>query len=201
MAGLAGAVDALTGVDWAGMPVAERLAVLAELEASARRLAAVSGAVMASLAVQPPEALGNLKPANLIADVLRVTPAAARERLRIAGLVAGRVSLTGQPMPPLLPRTAEPVAGGSIDAAHVAVIAKFLGGLPEAVGPRRGSGPKGFWPSKPCWCVRISWTSSRPGLRRTSTPTAPSPTSTGHVSVGWSSGGSTPMACRRSRAG
>jgi len=110
----------------------------------AERLAAVSGVVMASLAVQPPEALGNLKPANLIADVLRVTPAAARERLRIAGLVAGRVSLTGQPMPPLLPRTAEPVAGGSIDAAHVAVIAKFLGGLPEAVGASARQWAEGF---------------------------------------------------------
>ncbi|HEX5142824.1 MAG TPA: HNH endonuclease signature motif containing protein [Mycobacterium sp.] len=150
VAGLAAAVDAVAGLDWAAMPVADRLTVLAELEVSARRLRAVSGAVMASLAAEPSEALGHLKPANLIADTLRVSPAEARERLRVAGLVAERVALSGAPMPPLLVRTAKHVHDGTLHAAHVVVIANFLGALPEHVPVDAREWAEGFLADKAC---------------------------------------------------
>ena len=99
-------IDALGEVDWAGMPVRERLENLEALETIIRRARAVSGTAFASLACETTEALGG-RPHNVIADRLRISPAEARRRLREAGLVAERATLTGQPVPPILENTAK----------------------------------------------------------------------------------------------
>lgn len=96
-------VDALGDLDWTAMPVRERLAAAEALETAARRLRAASGAALASVAGEGTEAFGG-RPHTVIADRLRISPAAARRRLREAALVAPRATLTGQPVPPILGR-------------------------------------------------------------------------------------------------
>ena len=63
---------------------------------AARRARAASGTALAALACETTETLGD-RPHKVIADRLRISPAQARRRLREAGLVAERATLTGQP--------------------------------------------------------------------------------------------------------
>ena len=122
-------VDALREVDWDGMSVRERLAALDAVETAARRLRAVSGTAMASLAGETAEVLGDRAP-KVIADKLRISPAEAKRRLREAGLVADRATLTGTPVPPILETTAKQWHAGALDPEHVKVIAGCLAELP-----------------------------------------------------------------------
>lgn len=122
-------IDALGEIEWAGMPVRERLENLEALETAARRLRAASGTAMASLACETTETLGD-RPHTVIADRLRISPAQARRRLREAGLVAERATLTGQPVPPILEGTAQQWHAGTLDPEHVTVIAGCLADLP-----------------------------------------------------------------------
>ena len=122
-------IDALGEVDWAGMPVRERLENLEALETIIRRARAASGTALAALACETTETLGD-RPHKVIADRLRISPAEARRRLREAGLVAERATLTGQPVPPILEGTAKHWHGGVLDPEHVKVIAGTLAELP-----------------------------------------------------------------------
>jgi len=125
-------IDALGEFDWAGMPVRERMAAAEAMETAARRLRAVSGTAFASLACETTEALGG-RPHNVIAERLRISPAEARRRLREAGPVAERATLTGQPVPPILENTAKQWHAGALDPEHVKVIAGCLADLPAEV--------------------------------------------------------------------
>ena len=122
-------IDALGEVDWAGMPVRERLENLEALETIIRRARAASGTALTALACETTETLGD-RPHKVIADRLRISPAEARRRLREAGLVAEWATLTGQPVPPILEGTAKHWHGGVLDPEHVKVIAGTLAELP-----------------------------------------------------------------------
>ncbi len=64
-------------------------------------------------------------------------PAAARARLRAAQEVLGpRVSVTGQPLPPVLAATAAAQAAGEIDPAHTVIITRVLHALPHSLDPQ-----------------------------------------------------------------
>ena len=84
------------------------------LETASRRVRAASGTALASLAVRPPRRWAD-RPHKVIADRLRISPAEARRRLREAGLVAERATLTGQPVPPILEGTAKHWHAGVLD--------------------------------------------------------------------------------------
>ena len=99
------------------------------LETIIRRARAASGTALAALACETTETLGD-RPHKVIADRLRISPAEARRRLREAGLVAERATLTGQPVPPILEGTAKHWHGGVLDPEHVKVIAGTLAELP-----------------------------------------------------------------------
>ncbi len=126
---LTAGVDALREVDWDGMPVRERLAALEAMETVARRMRAASGTVMASLACETTDTLGD-RPPKVIADKLRISTADAKRRLREAGLLADRATLTGTPVPPILETTARHWHTGTLDPEHVKVIAGCLAELP-----------------------------------------------------------------------
>ncbi len=71
----------------------------------------------------------------VLADLLRISRAEARRRLRDAEQLGPRVSLTGEPLPPQLPATAAAWNAGVLDGEHLEVIQKFFRDLPGHVGP------------------------------------------------------------------
>lgn len=70
-----------------------------------------------------------------LADVLRISPAEARRRVRNAAQLAPRTTLTGELLPPALPETAKVWHEGQIDGEHLEVIQKFFRNLPGHVPP------------------------------------------------------------------
>ncbi len=73
--------------------------------------------------------------AGLLGHLLHLDPAVARARVRAAEVLGPRVSVTGQPRPPVLAATATAQAAGGIDAAHAVVITRVLHALPHTLDP------------------------------------------------------------------
>ncbi len=128
---LEGVLEELSRLDVDGLTATARYTVLERLETAARRQSAVSHTVVAGLE-QPP---GWPAPHIALSDVLRISRAEARNRVRDAAQLTPRRSLTGQPLPPLLPATATAWHAGILDGEHLAVIQRFLRDLPAAIGP------------------------------------------------------------------
>lgn len=109
-----------------------RLRVLEHLETSRRRQVATSHDVIAGLAREDPADIGG--PIHkVIGDWLRISYAEACRRVRDAGQLSPRLTLTGQELPPELPATARAWRGGVLDGGHLRVIQAFVRGLPDAV--------------------------------------------------------------------
>lgn len=72
---------------------------------------------------------------KVIADVLRVSPADARRRLRDAEQLRPRTTLIGEKLPAALPATAKAWHAGLLDGAHLRAIQKFFRDLPADVHP------------------------------------------------------------------
>ena len=70
------------------------------------------------------------KPGKVLADWLRITPAEARRRAEVVEPLTPRMALSGEPLAPRQPGTAEAWRDGKLDGEHVRVIQKFLGQLP-----------------------------------------------------------------------
>ena len=128
---LDGLLEELTAADVDGLGPTARYTVLERLEAARRRQVAVAHTVVAGLE-QPP---GWPAPHIALSDVLRISRTEARRRVRDAAQLAPRRSLTGEPLPALLPATATAWQAGVLDAEHLTVIQRFLRELPAAVGP------------------------------------------------------------------
>ncbi len=109
-----------------------RLRVLERLETARRKQVAISYDLIAGLAEEVPADIGG--PAHkVVADWLRISCADARTRLRTAQQLAPRTTLTGQPLPPQLPATAEVWRSGQLDERHVKVIDTFVRDLPDHI--------------------------------------------------------------------
>ena len=120
------AVGALASVDIDGLSTVERLHTLGRLEASLRRQVAVSTALIGGL-----EQAEDCPPVPVVlADVLRITRAEARRRVRDAEQLCPRTTLSGQPLPPRLPATAAAWRDGVLDVDHLRTIQKFTRDLP-----------------------------------------------------------------------
>src|SRR5271168_3295551 len=111
----------------------ERLSVLQRCEQLRRWQPAVEHALINQLAEQadPTELGGKLAPA--LANRLRISRAEASRRIHEAGDLGERRALNGEPLPPVLPATAEAQRNGEIGAGHVAVIRSFWHRLPDFV--------------------------------------------------------------------
>jgi hypothetical protein len=111
----------------------ERLRVLQRCEQMRRCQPAVEHPLINQLAEQadPTELGGTLAPA--LANRLRITRAEASRRIHEAADLGPRRALTGEPLPPVLPATAEAQRNGDIGAGHVAVIRSFWHRLPDIV--------------------------------------------------------------------
>ncbi len=134
LAGLDAAVAAFDALDWDGLPIRELLTALDRLETARRRAAAVAYDAAAALDRRGEHDLGG-RSHRILADVLRVSPGEAQRRIRQAGRLTPRTSLTGPPMTPELPATANAWHAGTLDGEHLRVIDKFFHDLPHHVAP------------------------------------------------------------------
>ena len=128
------AVQALGALDWDRLPALERLDALDRLETTRRRQSACSNDIAGSLDRNDDGEIGPIL-FRVIADVLRITPAESRRRLRDAAQLHPRTTLTGAPMPPELPATAKAWDAGQLDMDHLRVIQKFFRDLPGHIAP------------------------------------------------------------------
>lgn len=120
------AVEALGAVDLDSLGAAERYRLLERLETSRRRQIALAHALIVGLEHVP----GCPPPVIVLSDALRVSRAEARRRIRDAEQLAPRITLTGQPVPPVLPATAKAWGAGVLDIEHLRVIQSFIRDLP-----------------------------------------------------------------------
>ncbi|WP_319430412.1 HNH endonuclease signature motif containing protein [Mycobacterium sp. RTGN5] len=125
------AVGELAAIDLLTLEPPKRFAVLERLETAQRRQTAVSHALVSRL-----EQFEGCPPVGIaLADVLRISPPEARRRIRDAEHLAPRTTLTGEPLPPVLPETSAAWHRGDLDGEHLRVIQKFFHDLPDHVPP------------------------------------------------------------------
>ena len=131
---LRAARDALTALDIDALTHREPLELLSDLECD-RRLAPVpEHRILNRLAAEAnPIELGATTLNKLVAFRLRISAEEASRRIHTATDLGPRRTLTGNPLPPLLERTAATEARGQINAEHIKVIRGFLANLPDAV--------------------------------------------------------------------
>ncbi|WP_431231102.1 HNH endonuclease signature motif containing protein [Mycolicibacterium psychrotolerans] len=125
------AVELLGAAGIEELPAPERFTAVERLESAVRRQVAISHEQLTHL-----ERYEGCPPIPIVlADVLRISRAAAKRRVRDAEQLAPRRALTGEPLAPLLPETAKAWEAGLLDGEHVRVIQKFFRDLPDHVGP------------------------------------------------------------------
>jgi len=134
LAALDTAAEAIGALDWDALPVSERLQVLDRLESVSRRHTAASHDIVASLDRTDNGQLRPILP-KVIADVLRLSVAEGRRRVRDAAQLSPRTTLTGKQLPPELPGTAKAWHAGRLDRDHLRAIQKFIKDLPDHVAP------------------------------------------------------------------
>jgi hypothetical protein len=128
------AAEALGALDWDALPIRDRLEALDRLETVRRRTAATGLDLVGSVDRSGDQALGGVA-ARVIADVVRISPAEARRRIRDAGQLQPRTTLTGDSLPPALPATAKAWDAGLLDVEHLRAIQTFIKDLPEDIHP------------------------------------------------------------------
>jgi hypothetical protein len=111
----------------------ERLALLQRCEKMRRRLPAIEHPLINQVGAQADatELGGTL--GSALANRLLITRAEASRRIHQAADLGERKTLTGEPLEPVLPATAEAQRHGDIGAGHVAVIRGFWHRLPDVV--------------------------------------------------------------------
>ncbi|AMY53954.1 HNH endonuclease signature motif containing protein [Rhodococcoides fascians] len=140
LAGLVEAVESavaeLAGqasVSWSN---ADRRAVIQRMETVSRSVTAYSHTWLNELIAQHGlDVYPGSVPCS-VAWMLRITPRAAGARVRLAAELGDRTALSGEMLPPLLPRTAAAVRAGLLDAQHVQMIREFFRHLPSSVDPQ-----------------------------------------------------------------
>jgi hypothetical protein len=134
LASLDAAMQALDALEWGAVAVREHLEALDRLETVRRRAAAASLKLIGALQRSGDQALGGVT-AKVVADVLRISPAEARRRIRDTEQLQPRTALTGGVLPPALPATARAWDAGLLDGEHLRAIQKFMRDLPEDIHP------------------------------------------------------------------
>jgi hypothetical protein len=111
----------------------ERFALLQTCETFRRQLPAIEHPLINQVSEQADATeLGGKLPSAL-ANRLRITRADASRRVGEAADLGGRKAITGEPLPPVLPATAEAQRAGDIGPGHVAVVRSFWHRLPDFV--------------------------------------------------------------------
>ncbi|MHA3701646.1 DUF222 domain-containing protein [Jatrophihabitans sp. YIM 134969] len=110
----------------------EVLGAIHELQAAMNVLASCDQALIAEIERRPDtiERTGARSTAAWLAGALRIRPAEAKRRVRTANGCAPRVTLTGEPLPPLRPHVAAAQTAGLITADHAHTIDRAVDALP-----------------------------------------------------------------------
>jgi len=131
---LRAAVDEQLASDLSPLPQDEVLDALRGLEVESRRLAAAQHRLTAEVAARNVAGELNYRDtASLLSAVLLLTRSQANDRVNAAELLGPRASLLGEPLPPVLPATAQALTDGSISPAHTGVIRGLIRELPAPV--------------------------------------------------------------------
>ncbi len=138
------AVALLAAADLDSLGVAERYVVLEQLETSRRRQKAVAHDLITRLE----QVEGCPPPFIALADVLRISRRESRRRIRDAEQLTPRITISGQPVPPVLPATAKAWKAGVIDAEHLKVIQGFIRDLPADIPAPAVKAGEGFLAEK-----------------------------------------------------
>src|SRR5690606_22461637 len=125
------AVAAVASIDLDAVDPLERYRLLDRLETARRRQIAIAHDHVARLEHVP----GCPPPGVVLADLLRISRAEARRRIRDADQLKDRATLTGQPLAPLLPATSAVWHDGLLDGEHLRAIQRFFRELPDHVPP------------------------------------------------------------------
>jgi hypothetical protein len=121
----------LAAADLTTLSGPELLQVLRELDQFTHRAAGVQHVAVAELDARHLAVdAGRHSTAALLADLLRLDPGEARRRVRDATDFAPRRGLTGEPLPPLLPDTAQALADGQICIEHARAISDLFDRIP-----------------------------------------------------------------------
>jgi hypothetical protein len=134
LAPLRAVVDSLLEADLARLSQDEMLDAVRGFEVESRRLAAAQHRLVAEVAAR--NVAGELKyrdTASLLSAVLLLTRSQATDRVNAAELLGPRASLLGEPLPPVLPATAQALSDGTISPAHTGVIRQLIRELPAPV--------------------------------------------------------------------
>jgi hypothetical protein len=134
LAVFADAVGGLLDVSLDGLGAVEFARVLERVEVQRRRLGAVDQRLLATAdRAGLASAHGQAGLGSVLVSLLRVDPREARARVGRAGDLGPRLSLTGEPLGPVLPATAEAVRDGSVSGGQAQVILDCLEALPDTV--------------------------------------------------------------------
>lgn len=146
-AALDAAIQAVGALNLDSLPVGERLEAMERLETVRRRATACSYDMADSIRRADDPGIGATT-AKVIADVIRITVAESRRRLRDAEQLRPRTTLTGQQLPPALPATAKAWHAGALDVEHLRAIQKFFRDLPEGLHPAQVDKAEAFLAEK-----------------------------------------------------
>ena len=134
VAGLRAAFDAFAACDLGALTRTELVAVMDEYETLTCRLPALWHRLLTRLQAESSSREMGAKSWNEVLRIRwRLSKAEAGRRLREAKQLGPRRTLTGDPLPPVLPVVAAAQAAGLITADHVTVIRDAMAEVPAAV--------------------------------------------------------------------
>lgn len=125
------AVDTLLATEASSLRAADLTGLLVDVEVVRRKLEALDQLLVAEIDRQGLAGeYGRGSTPNLLTHLLHVSPGEGKVRVARARDLGPRRGMTGEPLEPILPVTAEAVRAGAIGSGHVSVIAEFLDALP-----------------------------------------------------------------------
>ncbi|MEH3139311.1 MAG: DUF222 domain-containing protein [Mycobacterium kyogaense] len=131
---LRAAVDGMLAADLDLATAADVVELLDEVEAAGCRLPAARNRGLARLQIETtPQQMGAKNWKDVLAIRWRISGPEANRRLSEAALLGPRQSLTGEPLPPVLPATAIAQEQGRVNGEHVEIIRKAVDKLPGFV--------------------------------------------------------------------
>jgi len=127
LAELDGVLDKLRTTDLTVLSGRQLIDFTRSWERFTRRSVTVQHAAVAELdARRSAGETGHASTAALLGDLLRINPGQARRRIRDAAEFGPRRGLSGEPLPPVLPQTADALTDGSIGIEHARAISDLV---------------------------------------------------------------------------
>ena len=126
-------VSRLLNHSYDALTTPECLSMLERLERETRRLPVPGHALINQVSRHAGEVELGGKLGHALANRLRISRGVASRRIHEAADLGERKAITGEPLPPVLPATAEAQRAGEIGSGHVAVIRGFWHRLPDFV--------------------------------------------------------------------